>query len=93
MGFDPKLAQVVGDGYQARHLLAAQEAFSGALVEEALRRLDGVVASGELNGERALAFCAELSAYRRILARLRQQVVAGERAADRMLAVPLEGSA
>jgi hypothetical protein len=81
--FDPLVAKLVSDGHAARSLLVALEGFCGALVEETLKSLDRQITNTMLSADGALATCYELAAYRRIVARLRQRVMAGERAEER----------
>jgi hypothetical protein len=81
--FDPTMAKLVSEGHAARSLLVALEGFCAALVEETLKGVDRQIANAVLSAEGALASCYELAAYRRIVARLRQRVIAGERAEER----------
>jgi len=80
---DPVVAKLVGDGHAARSLLVAMEAFSAALVEDSLRAMDRQLANQGITPESALALCHEIGAYRRILQRLRNRVIAGEKAEQR----------
>jgi len=84
--YEPELVRLIGEGRAARSLLLAMDTFCAVLVEETLKALDRSVTNGELTAERAIAYCHELAAYRRIVLRLRGRVVAGERAAERQAA-------
>lgn len=84
--FDPFLAGTIGTGAEARRILGAVERFCSTLAEETLGDVERVLASGRLTPELALARWHEVIAYRRILHRLRQKVVAGEKAAVRLAA-------
>jgi hypothetical protein len=77
---DPVVARLVGEGHAARSMLAAMEAFCGALVEDSLKALDRQLSNQLLTPETALSLCHEIGAYRRILQRLRNRVIAGEKA-------------
>src|SRR5262245_11213526 len=84
--FDVDMAELIGTGHAARGMLQAVSRFCGLLGEETLKAIDDRVVNATLTPEAALALCYELAAYRRIVMRLRQQVVAGEKAAARQAA-------
>lgn len=82
--FDPNLAEMTQRGATAGLILGAQSRLSAACVEEVLAKIDTTVANGRLTPELALAFVSEIAAFRRIVARTRQEVDRG-RAAERRL--------
>lgn len=87
MAFDPKLAGLVGDGYQARAAIELQELLAGAQVESVLKELDRAVGNRALSPDAAVGFCHELVAYRRLVSRLRGVVRQGEIAAEKLAVV------
>jgi len=90
---DPLVAKLVGDGHAARSLLIAMETFCNALVEDALKEMDRELANRRLTSETALTLSHEIGAYRRIVQRLRNRVVAGEKAEQRHVREQQEGAA
>lgn len=87
---DFDLAELIGTGHAARGMLTAVERFCTALTEETLKAIDERVVNSTLTPEHALALCHEIAAYRRIVMRLRQRVVAGEHAAARQNATLIQ---
>jgi len=68
----------------ARTLLVAMRALCEQLVEATLKKIDEQAAGGGMTSEQAMAFCHEMAAYRRIVARLRMRVAVSDRQAQRM---------
>ena len=72
--FDPKIAEFTSRGATAVLILDAQKRLCGICVEQILSKIDSAVTNDRLTPERAVGFCHELAAFRRIVQRQENEI-------------------
>jgi hypothetical protein len=72
--FDPKIAEFTARGATAVLILDAQKRLSSICIEQILGKIDSAVTNDRLSPERAVGFCHEIAAFRRIIARQEQEI-------------------
>lgn len=82
--FDPKLAELIQRGQSAALIMNATALLCSECIEMVLRQVEQTVNHGNLTAERALGFCHEIAAFRRIVSRQRAHIDQGRAAAARL---------
>lgn len=82
--FQPKILELTTRGATAALLLEAQKELCGACVESVLKRIDDAIINDRMTPAKALQWCAEIAAFRRIVS-AQQQIVNQGSAARRHL--------
>jgi len=72
--FDPQIAEFTATGATAALILDAQKRLCGILVDLVLGRIDHEVTDGALTPDRAVGYCHEIAAFRRIVHRQMQEI-------------------
>jgi hypothetical protein len=72
--FDPKIAEFTARGSTAVLILDAQKRLSALCIEQILGKIDTAVANDRLSPDRAVGFCHEIAAFRRIISRQEQEI-------------------
>jgi hypothetical protein len=79
--FDPKVAELTSRGATAALILDAQKRLCGICVELVLAKIDNAVTNDRLTPERAVGFCHEIAAFRRIVHRQEQEITQAQKIA------------
>jgi len=82
--FDPKLAEYVQRGQTAALILDAVKMLCDGCVEMVLKQVEQTVNHGNLTPDKAVGFCHELAAFRRIVQRQMAMIRQGEAAQVRL---------
>ena len=72
--FDPAIAELTQRGATAALILDAQKRLSALCIEQILGKIDSAVANDRLSPDRAVGFCHEIAAFRRIISRQEQEI-------------------
>jgi hypothetical protein len=72
--FDPQIAEFMARGASAVLILDAQKRLCSLSVEQILAKIDNAVTNDRLTPERAIGFCHEIAAFRRIVQRQEQEI-------------------
>jgi hypothetical protein len=81
--FDPKIAEFTVRGQTAALILDAQKRLCGLCIDHVLVRIDEAIANDRLTPERAVGFCHEIAAFRRIVQRQEQEITQARKIAER----------
>jgi hypothetical protein len=72
--FDPKIAEFTARGSTAALILDAQKHLCGLCIDQILAKIDNAVTNDRLSPDRAVGFCHEIAAFRRIIQRQEQEI-------------------
>ena len=72
--FDPKIAEFTARGTTAALILDAQKRLSALCIDQILGKIDNAVTNDRLSPDRAVGFCHEIAAFRRIIQRQEQEI-------------------
>jgi hypothetical protein len=81
--FDPKIAEFTARGATAALILDAQKRLCALCIDQVLTRIDEAIANDRLTSERAVGFCHEIAAFRRIVQRQEQEITQARKITER----------